>query len=66
MPFVAAEYWVLWVDESYRTAVIGTPNGRAAWILNRDPAIPADRLAAAREMLDFNGYDLTRLVRTAG
>lgn len=61
VPFVAADYWVLWVDESYRTAVVGTPNGRAGWILNRDPVIPADRLAAAREILDFNGYDLSRL-----
>ena len=61
VPFVAADYWVLWVDEGYRTAVVGTPNGRAGWVLNRDPVIPADRWAAAREMLDFNGYDLSRL-----
>jgi apolipoprotein D and lipocalin family protein len=61
VPFVAGDYWVLWVDEGYRTAVVGTPNGRAGWILNRDPEIPADRLAAAREILDFNGYDVSRL-----
>jgi apolipoprotein D and lipocalin family protein len=62
VPFVAADYWILWVDEGYRTAVVGTPNGRAGWILNRDPTIPADRLAAAREVLDFNGYDVSQLV----
>ncbi len=61
---VAAEYWVLWVDEGYRTAVVGTPSGRAGWILNRDPAIPADRLAAAEEVLRFNGYDVSQLHRT--
>lgn len=60
----AAPYWVLWVDEGYRTAVVGTPNGRVGWILNRDPVIPADRLAAAREVLDFNGYDLDQLQRS--
>jgi apolipoprotein D and lipocalin family protein len=64
VPFVEADYWVLWVDEGYRTAVVGTPSGRAGWILNRDPQIPADRLAAAREMLDFNGYDVSRLEMT--
>ncbi len=62
-PFVAP-YWVLWVDEGYRTAVVGVPSGRAGWILNRAPEIPADRLAAAREVLDFNGYDLSRLRMT--
>ena len=60
---VAADYWVLWVDEGYRTAVVGVPSGRAGWILNRDPEIPADRLRAARDVLEFNGYDLS-LIRT--
>ena len=62
VPFGASDYWVLWVDEGYRTAVVGTPNGRSGWILNRAPQIPADRLMAAREVLDFNGYDLSRLM----
>ena len=58
---VAADYWVLWVDQDYRTAVVGTPSGRAAWILNRAPDISPDRLNAARDVLRFNGYDLSRL-----
>ncbi len=62
VPFGASDYWVLWVDEGYRTAVVGAPNGKSGWILNRDPQIPADRLNAAREVLDFNGYDLSRLM----
>lgn len=61
---VAADYWVLWVDEGYRTAVVGVPSGKAGWILNREPEMPADRLRAAREVLTFNGYDLTRLQMT--
>ncbi len=63
VPFGAADYWVLWVDEGYRTAVVGAPNGKSGWILNRDPQIPQDRLNAAREVLDFNGYDLSRLMQ---
>lgn len=62
VPFGASDYWVLWVDEGYRTAVVGAPDGKSGWILNRDPQIPADRLNAAREVLDFNGYDLSRLM----
>jgi apolipoprotein D and lipocalin family protein len=63
VPF-AADYWVLWVDTDYRTAVVGTPSGRAGWILNREPVIPADRLKAARDILAFNGYDLSQLQTT--
>lgn len=49
------EWWILWVDSGYRTMVIGTPSGRFGMILDRG-AIPPDRLTAAREVLDFNGY----------
>ena len=55
------EHWVMWVDQTYRTAVIGTPDGSFGMILNRDRNIPADRMKAAREILDWNGYDLSQL-----
>ncbi|MEM7489583.1 MAG: lipocalin family protein [Pseudomonadota bacterium] len=61
VPFTAP-YWILWVDEGYRTAVVGQPDGRAGWILNRDPEIPPDRLLAAKEVLAFNGYDTSALL----
>lgn len=64
VPFLSAPYWVLWVSEDYRSAVVGVPSGRAGWILHRGPVMPPDRLAAAREVLDFNGYDLGPLVMT--
>ena len=63
---VAADYWVLWVDEGYRTAVVGVPSGRAGWILNRDDTIPEDRLQAALQVLDFNGYDTSALIYAEG
>ena len=54
-------WWVLWADADYRTLVIGTPDGSFGFILNRG-RLPADRLKAAREILEWNGYDLTQLV----
>jgi apolipoprotein D and lipocalin family protein len=61
VPGQPGPWWVLWADADYRTLVIGTPSGQLGFILNRDGALPPDRLAAAREILDWNGYDLTRL-----
>ncbi|UWP94277.1 lipocalin family protein [Aliiroseovarius crassostreae] len=55
------EYWVLWVDEGYRTAAIGTPSGSFGWILDRARSGGEDRVKAAREVFDFNGYNLARL-----
>lgn len=55
------DLWVLWVDEGYRTVALGTPDGTMGWILDRAVASSADRINAAREMLEFNGYDLDAL-----
>lgn len=55
------DLWVMWVDEGYRVAVIGTPDGRFARVLSREPALRDDLMVAAREILSFNGYDPAQL-----
>ncbi|MGZ2257554.1 lipocalin family protein [Roseobacter sp. A03A-229] len=57
--------WVMWMDEDAETAVIGTPAGEMGWIVNRGPELRADRRAAAREIMAFNGYDITELREAA-
>ena len=57
------DWWVVWVDVGYRTLAIGTPSGDFGFILNRDGPLPFDRLTAAAEIFDFNGYDRARLTR---
>lgn len=54
------EWWVLWADGDYRTMVIGHPSGAFGFVLNRGGKISADRMTAAREILEWNGYDLTQ------
>ena len=49
------------VELDLRTLVIGTPDGSFGFILNRGGPLPSDRLAAAREILDWNGYDTRNL-----
>jgi len=55
------ELWVLWVDDDFRTAAVGTPDGSLGWIMNRPGEASGDRTAAAREVLEWSGYDLGRL-----
>ena len=55
------EWWLLWADADLRTLVIGTPDGSFGFILNRGGPLPSDRLTAARDILDWNGYDTARL-----
>lgn len=55
--------WVLWVAEDFGTAVLGTPSGAFGWIVNRGARIQPDRYNAATDLLEFNGYDASRLNR---
>lgn len=54
---IGAPWWVVWVDEGYRTLAIGTPSGAFGFVLDRTGPVPPDRLRAAAEIFDFNGYD---------
>jgi apolipoprotein D and lipocalin family protein len=56
-----APWWVIWADTNLRTLAIGTPDGRFGVILNKGADLPQDRLTAAREIFDFNGYNTARL-----
>lgn len=55
---------VMWVDEGFRTAAVGDADGAWAAVIDRRADGAADRLAAATEILDFYGWDVSRLQRT--
>lgn len=53
--------YVLWADADDRTVVLGRPDHSFGVILNKGAAISPDRLAAARDVMAWNGYDLGTL-----
>jgi len=55
---------VMWVDEDYDTAAVGTVSGSFGAVLDRDGKLPADRARAARDILAFYGWDVAQLKRT--
>ena len=56
----AEPWWLIWADDSARTAVLAAPSGTFAVVLDRGRIAP-DRLRAAREVLAFNGYAVSAL-----
>ncbi len=64
IPFTKGDYWVLRIDEAYRTALVGGPDRKYLWLLSRAPHIDTttrdDFLRTAREQ----GYDLAELIHT--
>lgn len=56
------QIWVVWVDADYRTAAIGTPDGGFGWVLDRAATGGEDRVTAARDILEFNGYQTSAVI----
>lgn len=56
------QLWIFWLDGDRRTMAVGSPDGTYAEILDRAPNGGADRIAAAREILDWYGFDLATLI----
>ena len=64
IPFTAGDYWILDIDEGYRTVVVGNPDGTAGWVLAREPQIGEARLQRGYDVLRRAGYDLSRITLT--
>ena len=56
------EMWVIWIDDDFRTAAIGSPDSDMAFILDRKSEGGADRINAASDVLAFNGYNMSAFV----
>ena len=56
-----AELWVMWMDFDDRTAAIGTPTGEFGWIMDKNISGGGDRITAAREIMEWFGYNLAQL-----
>jgi apolipoprotein D and lipocalin family protein len=57
------DYWILYLDEGYQTAVVGTPNRKYLWILARESKLPPRRYAKLVSVARSLGFDTTRLIK---
>jgi apolipoprotein D and lipocalin family protein len=56
------EYWVLYLDDDYQSALVGNPNRKYLWILTRDEKISAQSRAILLEEARMRGYDTSELI----
>lgn len=56
-------YWIVDLDEEYRTALVGTPDRRYLWILARVPRLDDERYGQLVQRAKELGYSVERLIR---
>lgn len=65
LPWVWGDYWVIALDRDYRYALVGTPDRGYLWVLSRTPQLDERAYADMLEKAKAQGYDVSRLQRTA-
>jgi apolipoprotein D and lipocalin family protein len=62
-PF-SGDYWILDLDPDYQWALVGTPNKKNLWVLNRQPQMDKASLGRILEHARSLGFDTSRLIYT--
>lgn len=57
-------YWVLYLDDDYKVAVVGEPSKKYGWILSRDIKPDSENLQKAYNAIEKNGYNSEDFIQT--
>jgi apolipoprotein D and lipocalin family protein len=59
------DYWIINLGKNYEYAVVGTPNRKYFWILNRTPQMDDNLFSQLIEFAKSKGFDVTNLIKTS-
>ncbi|MDB5851187.1 MAG: hypothetical protein JWP29_4939 [Rhodoferax sp.] len=61
---VWGDYWVIGIDDGYRTALVGTPDREYLWLLSRAPVMPQDEVRQWLDRAAIAGFEVDKVVMT--
>lgn len=56
------QYWVLYLDEDYETAMVGSPDHEYLWLLSRTPELKPGMRDKLLEVAKGQGYETGKLI----
>ena len=56
------DYWVLYLDDDYRVALVGNPDRQYLWLLSRTPQVSAKTQAQLLSIARERGYATEGLI----
>jgi len=59
------DYWIINLGENYDYAVVGTPNRKYLWILNRTPQMNDKLFSQLIAHAKSKGFNVTNLIKTS-
>lgn len=64
LPWSWSDFWILRVDDDYRSALVGSPDRRHLWLLSRTPRLSGSDYQRLVEHAQAQGYDTGRITLT--
>ncbi|MCE7766625.1 hypothetical protein GQL56_28775, partial [Pseudomonas putida] len=61
---ITGDYWVLYIDDDYKYALIGQPSRNYLWILCRKTHLDEEKYNMLIEKAKEVGYDVSKLRKT--
>ena len=58
------DYWIIKLGNNYDYSVVGTPNRKYLWILNRTPQMNDKLYSQLVEYAKSKGFDVVKLIKT--
>lgn len=63
LPAVAkGDYWILYVDDDYRTALVGSPTRKYLWLLSREREVAPELRDKLLDVAQGQGYETSELI----
>jgi len=59
------DYWIINLGKDYDYAVVGTPNRKYLWILNRTPKMDDNLFSQLAEFVKSKGFNVNKLIKTS-
>lgn len=64
IPFTKGDYWILKIDPNYNTVLVGEPDLKYLWLLNRDVTLDQTTQQECLHYAESLGYDLSELIHS--
>lgn len=64
IPFTKGHYWIMRLDDSYHTSLVGDPDRKYLWLLHRQPHLAREHVDQWLAFARAQGYDISDIIHT--
>jgi|TARA_B110000914_G_scaffold90147_1_gene79215 apolipoprotein D and lipocalin family protein len=56
------DYWILWINQPYTKAIVGSPNRKFLWLLSKNPSVITSDFTEPLQLMEAQGFEIEKLI----